>query len=288
MERATTKNTMMGIAAILMIIIAIGAIIYINIRANTFYSQVETVLNEKDDEISRLVTEISHLKGELASTKEENIKLKFELDEKQVFVADANSIADVNMNTSNVDMSDIISSAIAINPIDETEVVISAEEEFKILQKYWYVFKESGRGNYINSSMNVPLLLHIDKMCEKHNINPHWMMGIYSCESWWNAKAYNPYGSYGLGQMLASTGREVYTKFCGYPAETWSADRLFDPFVNVELTTAYIGWCLAQSTDMIGALNFYSGGGGYAYSGAVASRMADLGITLTVANCHYE
>ena len=162
-------------------------------------------------------------------------------------------------------------------------------EQFKVLQKYAYVFQMSGRGNYVNSTMTVDLILYIDQVCKEMNVNPHWMMFIYSVESWWNASAVNSSsGASGLGQVMPSTGRDYWTNVFNRPASTYSRDLLFDPYTNVEITVKHIQRSLDSGQNMRGALNQYSGGGGSWYYDTVVSRAAAAGVTLSESATRYN
>ena len=153
------------------------------------------------------------------------------------------------------------------------------EAEFDILNEYWYVFKYAGD----NSGLTVDLIKYVDTMCKEWNVNPHWMWSIYWVESRFNTNIDNTAGSgaRGLGQVMPSTGRSFWENVFNNGDGSFYTDMLYDPYVNVQITTAIIGRHLSNGWSMYDAVNQYSGGGGDDYYNKLITAGNDiLGVSL--------
>lgn len=156
--------------------------------------------------------------------------------------------------------------------------------DFDTLRQFWYVFKEAPD----NSGLTVDALLYSDEVCKEWDVNPAWMWHIYFKESGYDVDIdnYGGSGARGLGQVMPSTGKSFWENILGHGAGSFSVEMLYDPKVNIEITTCLIGRNIATSS-MSNALELYSGGGGTAYWNRVVNAAAEHGITLTNDNAHY-
>lgn len=161
----------------------------------------------------------------------------------------------------------------------------SSEEDFDLLRKYWYVFQRAGD----NSGLSIDVIRHVEEVCEKWDVNPHWMWAVYWEESNFRAKIDNTSGSgaRGLGQVMPSTGKSYWENVLGNGAGSFKTDMLYDPYVNVDITVAIIGRNLSNGQTMYQVLNQYSGGGGKVYFNEVVANGKTHGITLDDSNWHY-
>lgn len=171
------------------------------------------------------------------------------------------------------------------NVIAEKEQIVSIQEaDFELLQKYWYVLKDAEPG----CGLTLEVLRFADQECQKWDINPDWMWHVYQHESHWVTRIDNYMGSgaRGLGQVMPGTGKEMWERVLGHGVGTFTLDMLYDPYVNVEITTAIIGLNMKNYGSMAMALKRYSGGSSSYYS-VIVDMASDHGITLTEENVHY-
>lgn len=146
------------------------------------------------------------------------------------------------------------------NTQNELENILSLQQaDFQLLQKYWYVLKEADP----KDGLTLEVLRFADQECQKWDVNPDWMWHVYQHESHWTTEIDNAAGSgaRGLGQVMPSTGKEMWERILGHGAGTFTLDMLYDPYVNVEITVAIIGRNLEKYDSMSKALELYSGGG---------------------------
>jgi len=174
--------------------------------------------------------------------------------------------------------------------LDEMQRLLTAEQElsaadFALLSKYWYVLRDGPK----DGTISLDVIRYADEQCKRWNINPDWLWHIYQYESSWNVRDVNTSsGASGLGQVLPSTGRSYWTTVLGHSASSYNDSLLFNPMVNIEITTAHLGRDLEKGLSFYDAIEHYSGGGGQAYIDAVVSRAKAHGITLTMENHKYH
>lgn len=174
--------------------------------------------------------------------------------------------------------------------LNEAERLLATEHEqsaadFALLSKYWYVLRYGPK----DGTIGLDLIRYADDQCKRWNINPDWMWHIYLKESTWNVGAINPVtNASGLGQIMPETGRHYWTRILGHSESSYNDSILFNPMVNIEITTAHLGRDLANGSSFYDALNHYSGGGGQDYVNSVIAKAKSHGITLTLNNHSYH
>lgn len=156
--------------------------------------------------------------------------------------------------------------------------------DFDFYKDYWYVFRDAPA----NSGISLELIRFVDEKCQEWDVNPQWMWAIYDLETGFDTNLDNAAGSgaRGLGQVMPSTGKEIWERILGHGAGSYTHRMAYDPFVNAEITVTHIGRNIAIGS-MSNAIQLYSGGGGQSYWSIVIDKGKNHGVTLTEANAHY-
>lgn len=219
---------------------------------------IYTMRSSYEDKITNLETELS------------SIQESYENEIDLINLAHDEEVKDLNENITSL-----------ANQVEQLLQEDSAD--FEILRRYWYVFKDA----VDNSGLSTELIKHVDDVCKEWDVNPHWMWMIWKSETGWSTGLDNKEGSgaRGLGQIMPSTGKNLYENVLG--RGTYTHTMAYDPFINSELSIVHIGRNIATST-MSNAIEIYSGGGGSSYYNKVVTNGKKYGITLTEANAHYS
>lgn len=159
-----------------------------------------------------------------------------------------------------------------------------AQADFNTISKYWYVLRDAPS----NSGITIDHIRFADKVGRERNVNPHLMWAIYEVESGWRSKCDSSSGSSarGLGQVLESTARRIWEVGLGHGKGTYNHSMAYDPYVNIEITTYYIGENLAQNS-MRDTIAIYRGKDIQSYYDAVIASGRQHGITLTEDTARY-
>ena len=90
-----------------------------------------------------------------------------------------------------------------------------------------------------------------------NSIDPTLVAGLIRQESNFNPRAVSSVGARGLMQLMPSVARTIAT---GKGITPWSADRLFEPGVNITLGVAHLAPLLRRQTDVVRAIAAYNAG----------------------------
>lgn len=94
--------------------------------------------------------------------------------------------------------------------------------------------------------------------CQKYDIDPDIMFGLYYVESNFTVVCDNSSSSArGLGQIIQGTASQMYTKLYG---SGYNHTMAYDPYLNIELTTYLVRYLQDYyGVDITTALYYYSG-----------------------------
>ena len=143
-----------------------------------------------------------------------------------------------------------------------------------LLTKYDYVFDRMPS----NSGITLSDIAYYDDMCKANNWNPHIMWCIYWNESRFTAVIDNPVSSArGLGQILESTGRYIYTNILGLG--TYDHSMAYDVRTNMMLTTELLYYYM--DGGLAHAVASYSSDFSGEYYRLVCANAAEFGVDIS-------
>ena len=91
-------------------------------------------------------------------------------------------------------------------------------------------------------------------------MDPNILWGFICAESDGNEKAKNPSSTAaGYGQILASTGRNVYENIMGNGKGTFTSDMLLDGDINITIASNYLVYLRNTSSDIYEVIDKYAG-----------------------------
>lgn len=159
-----------------------------------------------------------------------------------------------------------------------TDVQDDPASVFSVLNKYTYVFPRISSGN----GFTVGVMVYGDKLCQEHDINPHWVWEIITCESYYDVNAnISTSSARGLGGFLESSGRWVYEDLMGNGKNTYDHDMAYDPYIAIEMLVYLLEWMKIEYNGNLEAMiRHYSGDPSGAYYNNLVSIAAKDGVDI--------
>lgn len=211
-----------------------------------------------------------------------------EIDDDVVDIVDANTITIVTPEAEKeireINMVKAAPTLDEVNSIQEAQEQVAIqtalmEEEQRLLNTYHYALYDTGGRR---TDLTADLLRFNEEQCRVWNLNPHFVLGVIMTESEGHANAKNPSSTAsGLGQTLRGTGKSVWEDILGHGKGSYNHSMAFDPYVSIEMTTAYLGALVRQKGSLHRAIQNYRGKTNVkGYEGKINSYMQKGGISL--------
>lgn len=211
-----------------------------------------------------------------------------EIDDDVVDIVDANTITIVTPEAEKeireINMVKAAPTLDEVNSIQEAQEQVAIqtalmEEEQRLLNTYHYALYDTGGRR---TDLTADLLRFNEEQCRVWNLNPHFVLGVIMTESEGHANAKNPSSTAsGLGQTLRGTGKSVWEDILGHGKGSYNHSMAFDPYVSIEMTTAYLGTLVRQKGSLHRAIQNYRGKTNVkGYEGKINSYMQKGGISL--------
>lgn len=230
-----------------------------------------------------------------------DIKDLNELDTKMKLIKDNYNLAVTNYDSiveSNLEMNKRINNVVSdilvldyenvklINANDKyyTELMYYKNRE-ELYDKYKYALYYEGERTDITFDQ---LKTGIDIM-EKNGIDPNILFSVIMVESKGKANAKNDSSTAsGFGQILTSTGKDVYEDYMGKGSGSFDNSILMDGTKNIEITANYINQLVENNGTITEALYRYRGKDSNLYLNAVDEYMHEGGSSIEEAEKDYK
>ena len=149
---------------------------------------------------------------------------------------------------------------------------------FAVLNKYTYVFPRVQS----NGGFTVGVMVYGDKLCQEHDIKPHWLWEVITCESYFDKNAMlASTNARGLGGFLESSGKWVYEDLMGNGKGTYDHDMAYDPYIAIEMMVFLLDWMKDEyNGNLEKMINHYSGDPSGAYYRNLVSIASSDGVDI--------
>lgn len=159
-----------------------------------------------------------------------------------------------------------------------TDVQDDPASVFAVLNKYTYVFNRVSPGD----GFTVGVMVYGDKLCKEHDVNPHRVWEIITCESNYDTEAnLTSTTARGLGGFLESTGKWVYEDLMGNGKNTYDHSMAYDPYIAIEMLVYLLDWMDEYyNGDLEALIRHYSSDSSGAYYNKLVSIAAKDGVDI--------
>ena len=155
------------------------------------------------------------------------------------------------------------------------------QDDFADIARLWYVLRDADP----ECGLDVDVLRYSISQCKVWDVNPDIMWGIYYLESRYYSNRTNEHTyARGLGQVIPSTAEYYWNTVLGHSG--YDHEMAYDPYVNIEITTALMSKNLQYG--YANAVCYYAGDSSGNYLSQLTAKLAEYGIQITDANCHYN
>ena len=117
----------------------------------------------------------------------------------------------------------------------------------------------------------------IIKAGEKYNLEPELIAAVIYAESKFQEDAVSDVGAIGMMQIMP----ETFGWLCEKRGETYTADDLYDPFINIDYGAYYLSWLYEHFGDIYTACAAYNAGIGAVEGWLESDLYSSDGVTLS-------
>lgn len=112
---------------------------------------------------------------------------------------------------------------------------------------------------------------------EKYGLEPELISAVIYAESRFDEKATSDVGARGLMQIMP----ETFVWLCEKRGDTYDADDLYDPFINIDYGAYYLSWLYTHFGDIYTACAAYNAGIGAVEGWLESDTYTSDGVTLS-------